>query len=59
MKHFETDEEAQEYFKTYAYCPNCTRPNCPHRNSYRRMPEEVGGLGLCPVLPDTLRSPFA
>ena len=39
-------------FDTYlkCYCPDCTRENCIHREAYRRMPREVGGLGLCPNL---------
>ena len=31
-------------------CTECKRENCPHRNTYRRVPEIDGGLGLCPNL---------
>lgn len=29
-------------------CPTCTRPDCIHRDAYRRLPRNVGGLDLCP-----------
>lgn len=29
-------------------CHTCTRPDCIHFDAYRRLPVEVGGLGLCP-----------
>lgn len=29
-------------------CWLCKRPGCIHRETYRRLPELVGGLGLCP-----------
>lgn len=29
-------------------CRNCTRPDCIHRDAFRRLPREEGGLGLCP-----------
>lgn len=32
------------------YCPACKREHCKHRECYRRLPESVGGLGLCPNL---------
>lgn len=32
------------------YCPECEKENCIHRDAYRRLPEKVGGLGLCPNL---------
>jgi hypothetical protein len=38
----------EEYVK--CYCPDCKRENCKHRGAYRRMPENTGGLGLCPNL---------
>jgi hypothetical protein len=38
----------EEYAK--CYCPDCKRENCKHRDAYRRMPENTGGLGLCPNL---------
>ena len=31
-------------------CSECDRENCIHREAFRRMPVEVGGLGLCPTL---------
>lgn len=38
-------------YETYQQC-DCTecKRECIHREAYRRMPEEVGGLGLCPNL---------
>lgn len=30
------------------YCPTCGREGCIHREAFRRLPESVGGLGLCP-----------
>ena len=30
-------------------CTQCKR-NCKHRDSFRRLPKEIGGLGLCPNL---------
>ena len=38
----------EEYQK--CYCPDCDRENCPHRETYRRVPEIDGGLNLCPNL---------
>ncbi len=35
----------EEYKK--CYCPECSRNECPHRNSFRRVPRIDGGLGLC------------
>ncbi len=29
-------------------CTICKREDCLHRGAYRRLPEEEGGLGLCP-----------
>lgn len=29
-------------------CTTCTRPDCVHRDCYRRLPLNVGGLDLCP-----------
>lgn len=55
---FETDEEAQAYFKQYAYCPKCDKKDCIHRDAYRRMPKEVGGLGECPRLPEDKRKKY-
>lgn len=41
-------------------CTTCTRPDCIHRDCYRRLSTDVGGLDLCPghvaaepVKPDT------
>lgn len=29
-------------------CSKCQRKDdCIHRDAYRRLPEEIGGLGLC------------
>lgn len=28
-------------------CSKCCKTNCPHRDSFRRLPVSVGGLGLC------------
>lgn len=30
-------------------CSECER-NCAHRDTFRRYPESMGGLGLCPNL---------
>lgn len=38
----------KEYEK--CYCPKCKKENCIHRDTYRRLPEVDGGLGLCPNL---------
>lgn len=27
-------------------CTQCKR-NCPHKDAFRRLPKEIGGLGLC------------
>ena len=32
------------------HCSSCARKNCPHRWAFRRYPESMGGLGLCPNL---------
>ena len=37
-----------EYVLTH--CSSCARKNCPHRWAFRRYPESMGGLGLCPNL---------
>lgn len=39
-------------YETYQKCDcsKCRRENCIHREAYRCMPTEVGGLGLCPNL---------
>jgi hypothetical protein len=31
-------------------CSNCNRENCVHRDSFRRLPRQEGGLGECPRL---------
>ena len=31
-------------------CTECDKEDCIHRNTYRRLPEIDGGLGLCPNL---------
>lgn len=33
-------------------CSECNVSDCKHRNCYRRLPEAVGGLGLCFRLSD-------
>lgn len=38
----------EEYKK--CYCHRCMKEDCIHRNTYRRLPEIDGGLGLCPNL---------
>lgn len=39
----------EEYKK--CYCPKCNKKeNCIHHDTYRRLPEIDGGLGLCPNL---------
>lgn len=57
-----TKEEFQKtlYNCSYAeycacYCPNCTAENCPHRDTFRRLPESTGGLGLCPKLKEVAK----
>lgn len=35
---------------TECKCHECEKENCIHRNAYRRLPEAIGGLGLCPKL---------
>lgn len=36
----------EDYVKTH--CQNCTkRLDCPHYDNFRRLPQYVGGLGLC------------
>ena len=37
-----------EYVLTH--CSSCARKNCPHRWAFRRYPESMGGLRLCPNL---------
>lgn len=34
--------------ENYVDCIGCTKKDCPHRNAFRRLPRELGGLGLCP-----------
>lgn len=34
------------------YCAECNVSDCKHRDCYRRLSKEVGGLGLCPRLSD-------
>lgn len=31
-------------------CQACPHGSCPHRDAYRRLPRECGGLALCPNL---------
>lgn len=31
-------------------CKICNEKNCIHRDAGRRLPEAIGGLGLCPNL---------
>lgn len=35
---------------TLCKCSNCKYEPCAHREAYRRLPVEIGGLGLCPRL---------
>lgn len=50
--HFQSAQGALEYErKNHCYCPECDKQECIHREAYRRMPIEVGGLGECPRLP--------
>ena len=35
---------------TECNCCRCEREECIHREAYRRLPQEIGGLGLCPNL---------
>ena len=44
------EREIYERLSTKCYCPECEKENCIHREAYRRLPEKVGGLGLCPNL---------
>lgn len=48
----QTDYNGKITYETYqkCNCSVCKRENCIHRESYRRIPKEVGGLGLCPNL---------
>lgn len=36
------------YEITACDCYTCIRPDCIHRDAFRRLPRSVGGLGLCP-----------
>lgn len=47
----QTNYNGKITYETYQQC-DCTecKRECIHRNAYRRMPEEVGGLGDCPNL---------
>lgn len=38
----------EEYKK--CYCPDCSKTDCIHRGTFRRVPGIDGGLGLCPNL---------
>lgn len=41
-------------------CSNCIRPDCVHRDAFRRLPVSKGGLGLCPghiSAPDSAQQP--
>ncbi len=41
----------EEY--SLCYCPDCKkREDCIHRDTFRRVPEIDGGLGLCSNLKD-------
>lgn len=48
-----TDDTEKRYIDgidvTKCYCPKCDYA-CIHREAYRRLPVELGGLGLCPRL---------
>lgn len=48
----QTDYNGKIAYETYQQCDCsiCKRENCIHREAYRRMPKEVGGLGECPNL---------
>jgi hypothetical protein len=46
-----TIEEFEKPYLNRCYCPKCgEKESCIHCEAYRRMPIEVGGLGLCPKL---------
>lgn len=50
--HYFTDvKSARDFFEEQerqnANCKYCDKKDCPHRDAYRRLPREVGGLGLC------------
>lgn len=40
------ESEIEEYGRSY-HCPSCTREDCIHRDTLRRMPRAIGGLDLC------------
>jgi len=44
------ESEGIKVMKELCYCPKCEKTECIHRDTYRRMPREIGGLGLCPNL---------
>lgn len=41
------EQEIEEYGRSY-HCPSCTREDCIHRDTLRRMPRTIGGQDLCP-----------
>lgn len=47
----QTNYNGKITYETYKKC-DCTecKRECIHKDSYRRMPKEVGGLGECPNL---------
>jgi hypothetical protein len=46
LKWYMDKEEEKKKKKVYD-CYQCLNRDCPHRNAYRRLPREEGGLGLC------------
>lgn len=51
--YFPDRESAYKWFveNDIGNCRHCDRADgCPHRDAYRRLPRERGGLGLCPRL---------
>ena len=45
----ETKNTIYRYYENSATCMYCDKI-CVHRGAYRRLPEKIGGLGLCPRL---------
>jgi len=46
-------QEYKQQYRLRAYCNDCPdKINCIHKDAFRRMPKEIGGLGLCPKLKD-------
>lgn len=45
----ETQNTIYRHYDNSADCRYCDQV-CVHRDAYRRLPREIGGLGLCPRL---------